>query len=231
MEQDIKKITETYNRLLNTYQFFPVYNYNTNDYFLDKNNNTYFFAAQKDIDNFINELQPQINVIHTKYPERLMLKDLLSNLHSIGAEKANFKVINSNNKIISLPVEIPIDYLKVHYNQSAKHNSLLLKETHKKKYITALQSNFLICAALIPDRKEQEYPIVKYAYAIINNQKYYLLFTSLPEFEKWNKNQDINYLPIKTSFEDFSIITKSAGFFIDSYTTMLILDNKYLQST
>lgn len=231
MEYDIKKVTETYNRLLNTYQFFPAYNHNTSDYFLDKNNNAYFFAAQKDIDSFIANLSSDVKIIHTKYPEKLMLKDLLSNLYSIGAKTANFKVINSTNKIIALPVEIPIEGQKIHYNQSSKHNALLLKETHKKRYIKELQNCAFICAALLPQRKEEEYPIVKYAYALIDKQKYYLLFTSLPEFEKWNKNQDKDYLPIKTTFEDFSIITNSAGFFIDSYTSMLILNNKYLQNT
>ena len=227
--------SEMYMQLLSE-EWFPLYIIGTHDFYLDENNGCFFFktASLLSIENETFKKQykrltkfENIPFMTEPKSERYKFYDLMEILYSINCTAINF--IEKDN-IISLPVIFPDQIKYKHYNTYVKKMCLNLKITHKKAYLNEFKGQSFICAVKIFDRKLKEYPRILYGYAQINSKIYYLLFTSLIEFEKWNQTQNNEFCPIKTNIKDFSIIIKEHGLFIDAMTTRLILEHKYIEN-
>ena len=75
--------------------------------------------------------------------------------------------------------------IRKYYNHSLNRNMNLLHETKKKEYLYALKKEHYIVPVKIVNSPEIK---IEYSVAKANDRKFFLAFSSLEEFELWNKN-------------------------------------------
>ena len=107
---------------------------------------------------------------------------------------------------------------------------LRLKQTKKRKHLQELENVPFLAAIMLDDRKAGQYPSVHYCYAELSNGDiYYLLFTTLQEFETWNQTQENKFHPNQTCLQDFTRIRKGHPVLINPLSDKLILTHAQIK--
>lgn len=194
--------------------------------YLDEKYGCYFFEKKKEAIDFIEDAKI-VDGIKLKYED---IKEIDSYILK--------KIIFQGAKIIIVKIDGEPDYFdikvsKLKIKDNSYKNSILnglicqLKQTKKAKYLRAMRKTHFIMPILVDKRKEGAYPSMHYIYATMGKTKpYYVLFSTLNEFENWNRNQPGKWDCIEIIMEDFNQIRLKNAVVINPMTDKLVLTGK-----
>lgn len=162
-------------------------------------------------------------------PSYIKPKPFISMCYGAGVDQIRVKSV-MNDSYVNITVQKD-DAGCQFYNREAERNILRLKQTRQKKYLLKLAEQHFLSPIMIDEREEGQYPIIHYSYAMLAEGKiYYLLFTTIQEFEQWNLTQSVNFFPNQTSFQDLNKIRGNYPVLINPLSDLLVLTNKQIIS-
>lgn len=183
--------------------------------FISDEYTAYAFMADKDVNDFIAKHR---NVS----PEKESLINDLSMFYDIGAD---YLVLKERDKDI---VRIKIEEKNVRRrarNRELVRNLLLFLETSHSKYAREMGRLEMIVPLLIDRRQPCMPPNIHYAYATWQESQYYLAFSTLQEFERWNKNCS----PVMADLNELDNIRQGKNVIVDPHSLGLVLTDEILK--
>lgn len=210
-ERHLKIITES--------KYYIIISKDTNRPYIDDNYSSYMFSNAKDANAFIKALKvgAYINKDSKQYT-----KEVISLFYALGVEKICIKPSGSDN-FVDIPV-LREDAKKFYYNGYLNSRIYRLKQTKKKKYLRDMYKAKFIVPILLDKRKSQNYPHMHYVYAKLKkNIEFYVFFSTIAEFEKWNTSQKDEWKPLEMRMGDFKKIRKDSPIIINPLSDQLIL--------
>lgn len=195
----------------------------TNNIYMDENFMCYIFDKKSNANNFISSNKK--NDIEVKLNKNNKAKNFCEYLYSIGFRNIIF---SRNGKRIDIPVEKSTNQIK--YNSPYTSAMLLrLKQTGEKKYLKGLNKSKFYTPVIIKDRKVKEHPSIKYSYASVNkNGKYYLLFSTVKEFDVWNNLQGNIWKPLEVDINNFDRIRTTNPILLDAASNKIVLTKELI---
>lgn len=202
--------------------FFKIMSSNTKKLFMDREFNCYMFDNKKDAEKFCENLEDTyIEPINSIRPQIFC-----ENLYSLGYE--NIKITVRKDKFI-IPTVKPEFQYGLHNNELNRY-LILLKQTKAKKYLKHFYKTPFFCPVYITERKIKEHPNLKYSCAKITDKGvYYILFSSIYEFEKWNSTQETDWKPFRVKIHNFNRIRKNNPIIINPHSDRIMLTNEYIK--
>ena len=212
---------QKYVNLLTLTEYYLVSSTITDKPYIDEALNCYLFTKKSDAEAFSGELK-DTKVLDAK-TYRLQF---ITELYGYGVK--NIRVMTRESKFSNIPVE-KADAAKQYANPETCRNLILLKQTLKKKYAKALKKGMFIAPILIDPRFEKRYPELHYSYATFDgNDRYYVLFTTLKEFEKWNAEQPQDWKPVEMQLYKVGRIRKNNSVLINPLSDKVILQDRQI---
>lgn len=194
--------------------------------YLDEKYRCYIFEKKREAINFVDD---------AKLADGIILK--YEDINEIDSRILK-KIVFQGAKILTLKFDGEPDYLDIRVSKlkikdnSYKNNILnglicQLKQTKKAKYLRAMRKTHFIMPILVDNRKEGAYPSMHYIYATMGKTKpYYVLFSTVDDFENWNRNQSRKWDCIEIIMEDFNQIRLKNAVVINPMTDKLVLTGK-----
>lgn len=214
---------QEYINILTLKEYFLIMSTLTKKPYLDKNYGCYMFETRSDADAFTKEIQG------TYYEEARTFKQIhfCTEFYSYGI--TSIHVQERGKEIIIVPVEKE-DVRKQFYNADANKLIYRLKQTSEKQYLRKLNNVSFFAPVFIEKRLPKQHPSIHYCYATFTgNDVYYILFSTLQEFELWNKEQVRDWKPLEISLSKFSQIQKGKPVLINPIQDKLILTNQQIE--
>nr|WP_297765562.1 SseB family protein [uncultured Butyrivibrio sp.] len=186
--------------------------------YIDERRNCYLFANKSDAESFCEEIKD------TEISEASHYRmQFITDMHRLGV--TNIRVMPRSNSIEDIPIE-ESDLKKGYVNIEANFNAIMIKQTRKKKYMKALKRAVFLTPILIDPRLPGRYPEMHYSYATTNGEDmYYCLFTTLSEFDEWNKEQPQDWKAVEMPLYKICRIKKKSPVIINPLSDKLILTN------
>ena len=208
--------------ILTLEQYHLLVSTRTNKPYIDDNGRCYLFYLKSDAEKFINDMS-DIKIDNA----RLFGKQNIAEFYAYGIREIRIKQKGGNIAII--PIEKG-DVRKDYTNHLASFSVTMLKQTSKKKYLTALKGAVFLAPILIDPRAEKRYPEMHYSYATSDgNDRYYCLFTTLKEFNSWNKEQAQDWKPVEMPLYKVGRIRADKPIIINPLTDGIIITDKQIQ--
>ena len=195
-------MTQEQVNILTLKEYYMILSDITGKPYIDINFCCYMFDTKSEADVFAKSLS-DASVKNSQY---YRTKNLCTELFSFGIITIKVKEKNKDNF-----TDIPIDKndgKKVYYNPECNRYIYRLRQTKKKEYLRALKDVNFIAPLLIDIRKEAAYPGLHYSFAYLNDDaSYFLLFSTLQEFEEWKRSQMFDWKPMELNLKKFGIIS------------------------
>lgn len=219
-------MTKEETNLLTLTKYYVIYSDFTNRIYLDRKYQCYIFSSNLEAKQFCDQLPGT----HFKSnPCYIKPRPFISMCYGTGVEQIMVKSV-MNDSYVNIPVRKD-DAGCQFYNREAERNILRLKQTHQKKYLLKLAEQYFLSPIMIDERENGQYPVIHYSYAMLAEEKiYYLLFTTIQEFEQWNSTQSASFCPNQTSFHDLNKIRGNYPVLINPLSDLLVLTNKQILS-
>ena len=154
------------------------------------------------------------------------------NFYNQGA-KGILVFLRDTKKSIHIPLleeEVKSEYTQ-YYNHETNGALNRVQQTSQKQYLTMLATGTFFTPVKIIPRSVGEYPYLHYSYATFKDPTpYFLLFSTLQEFDRWNGLQDILWQPMEITIDKFGRILGKQPVLINPLSNKLILTHK-LQKT
>lgn len=194
--------------------------------YLDEKYRCYLFEKKKEAINFVDD---------AKMADGIILK--YEDINEIDSHILK-RIVFQGAKFVALKLDGEPDYFdikvsKLKIKDNSYKNSILnglicqLKQTKKAKYLRAMRKTHFIMPILVDKRKEGAYPSMHYIYATMGKTKpYYVLFSTVNDFENWNRNQPGQWDCIEIIMEDFNQIRLKNAVVINPMTDKLVLTGK-----
>lgn len=116
------------------------------------------------------------------------------------------------------------------YNHETCKVLNLLLETGEAEYLRTLSRLPFYAVASVSKRIPERSQSVRYVFAKTSDLKsYYVFFSTLSEFNEWNKSQNNGWSPLSTTFRDFATIRKDDNIVVNPLSQRLILQNYMLK--
>lgn len=213
--------------ILTLKQYCLILSNKTKKVYIDKNCKCYLFESDYEAKQFCDKIPD------TYFAEQTFLKQgpFISMCYGNGIETIQVKC-SAEEKFREIPIEKK-DVKRQFYNRNTMKSILRLKQTSQRQYLLELKKATFISPVVIDQRKEGEYPIIHYTYAILSQETiHYLLFTTLQEFEDWKKAEEdnVNYLPNQTTLAELNKIRGNNPVFINPLSDRLILTDTQIKS-
>ncbi len=156
------------------------------------------------------------------------IQSLVDTFYQQGIKKINVKL---NEKDDFFVYEIKKEDLKTNRYCNHEANFLLIRyhETGEKKYLKALKKCLFITPVALPHREEAQYQEIKYCVLKYSGKRYYLMFTTLQEFNKWNTSQILDYSPLEINFLKADRIRKDNGIIVNPLSVRMLLEDETIQ--
>lgn len=208
-------------------KFYQIYSESTKRLYIDKDFRCYLFEAEREAKQFCEKIE---GIYYDKDSSSYIKQGpFVSLCYGLGIDTIRVKSVK-REKYVDIKVSIK-DARHQFYNSETEKNILRLKQTKKRKYLIELASSFFISPVMIDKREEGQYPVIHYSYAMLpGGNIYYLLFTTLQEFDKWNDTQNKIYCPNKTNLQDLNRVRGNNPVLINPSSDQLILTDKQIVS-
>ncbi len=193
---------------------------------MDESNSCYMFEVPSDAIAFVSPRKG----VKLDTPKHYTQKNACSLFYSYGIDFIKIKQRGKDDYIV-----IPINENEVEkrfYAHSANQYLTNLELSNKKKYLSKLMDKPLISPIVTSERKVKKYPRLHYCHANFNDDSnnYYLLFSTMEEFDKWNADQERNWMPLEIPLNKFKRIRKNNPIIINPLSDKLLLSDKQLNS-
>lgn len=216
-KKDIDKLTLS--------EYFVIKSSKTNTVYMGPDRQAYLFSAESrnDANQFIKEHE---GTYFDDKPAYYQSTNLLQELYPQGF---SWVVINNNadEKIEIVATDIPNDF----FNARANANILLLRQSKKKQYLRNMAEETYITPVKIDKRKAKDVPLIHYAYATIpgRSEKFYLLFSTLQEFNKWNAEVGEKWDPLEANIKTFNQIRLQNPILVNPLSDKFVLSHDTLR--
>lgn len=168
--------------------------------------------------------------VDTYYDEQAYYKQInfCTEFYSYGISAIKVKT-RQQTEYTTIPVE-RLDAKKQYYNPEANRLILRLLETKQKQYLRDMKSVVFLSPVVLDPRHERQYPGIHYSYATTNQtDKYYLLFSTMQEFDTWNAEQEKKCVPLEVDLDTFTRIRHQDPVIINPASDKLILNDKQIK--
>ena len=209
--------------LLSLSEFYKVISTKTNNVYIAADNSCYLFDNTMDATEFIKK------VPNTTLSEIELLKPsiFVTDMYNLGIEKINIKK-GTEDQFTTIEITKD-DCKKKFFNNITNRNILHLLQTGDKQYLKNLKSCKFICPVFIKMRFPKQYSSLHYACAKKDEKKYYILFTTMEEFERWNELQENKYKPLEVDFVKESSIRRKESIIINPLSNKLIINDNSIK--
>lgn len=209
--------------ILTLREFFVIESTVTHKPYLDKDYGCYLFELKSEATDFIN------GVADTTFGNARTLTQVnfCTEFYQLGIQKINVKLRDKKNLVIPLERK---DVRRAYFNNDTNGLLLRLMETKQKKYLRELNGKPFLVPVIIDERQPRQYPNIHYPYIKMENEKnYFVLFSTLAEFTKWNEEQGNKYQSMELEIEKFSRVRKNSPVMINPLSDKLILTDTQLK--
>ncbi len=200
----------------------------TGHLYIDKNGRCYAFESDLEAQQFCD----RIPGTYMSEDQHFKQAFFLSHCRGLGIKTIVLKP-SAYDDTVKIPV-LPQDTGRQYYNSEAMFNICRLKQTKKAKYLRALTDIPLIAPILIDERKEGEYPAIHYAFAVAadtstgEQQIFFVLFTTIREYDTWAKAQEHAFAPSKTSLQEMNVVRDGNSILINPLSDKLVITHEQL---
>lgn len=223
--RQVNILEKTLVNLLTLKQYHQIISDKTERFYIDKDYRCYLFESEYDAKQFCE----QIADIHFDDASFIKQDPFLSTCYGLGVETIRLKT-SSEEQYTDIQIGRN-DVRNQFYNPLAMKNILRLKQTKQRKYLANLSDVLFISPVIIDERKVGEYPVIHYSYAMLDSPfTYYVLFTTVQEFESWNKKQNWQYQPNQTSLQELNKVRDKNPVIINPTSDKLVLTHNQIQS-
>lgn len=212
----------TYINTLTLKEYHVIKSKKTSRPYVDINNGCYLFELRSEAENFTKQIKD------TEFDNARYLKQAVfcTEFYSYGIDEIHVKGARQKEIVIPLSAN---DVARQFYNRETIRSLLRLKQTGKKQYLYELKNAFFISPVIIDPRPEKQYPIMHYSYASTTNKNtYFILFTTIQEYNLWNKEQKESYKPLKIRLHQFRNIRKQNPVLINPMSDKIVLNDKQI---
>lgn len=216
-------MTQDHVNLLTLKEFYMILSEKTQRPYLDINYACYLFDTKSEADVFAKSLDKCTVKNSQYYRAKILCTDLLT----FGIKSIKIKE-KGNDSFVDIPINTK-DGKNIYYNEACNRYLLRLKQTSQKKYLFKLKDVNFLAPILIDIRKKASYPGLHYSYAYLNDDaSYFLLFSTLKEFEEWQNSQLLNWKPMELNLKKFGRIRGSSPVLINPLSDKMILTSKQI---
>ncbi len=211
--------------LLQTKTYNVIYSVITNDPYVDQSGNAFLFENEIDATSFCNKV-PDVTF---KELANINVAKLERDFYCSGITQLKVKTAKSDNVTSILLNEN--DLKNGYYNNKTIFFVKRLLQTKQRKYATFLRKCKFIVPIFFDKRGVGEYPITHYCIATFDdqNEEFYVLFTTISEFEEWAKDGSLNFLPHEISLEELLKVIGLHGLLINPDTDGLALSKAHVE--
>ena len=208
--------------LLTLKEYYLVESLLTQKPFFDEKMRCYLFEIKSDASAFCKDMK-NVKILDAKTYRTLFV----SELYGYGATSIRIKPRNGGFKDIAVDNDIK---QRKYLNPETCKNIIMLRQTSKKKYARNLKNGKFLSPVLIDPRYVKKYPEIHYSYATFNNDsRYYILFTTLEEFEDWNEEQPQDWKPVELQLHKVGRIRKKNSVLINPLSEKIVLDDSLIR--
>ena len=192
--------------LLTLKEYHLIISSKTSRPYIDAEGNCYMFEIRSDAEAFTKEVKDTYFDKAQYYKQAVFCSEFYSyGIKGINVTRARAK------DIITVPIEKD-DVKNQFYNPEANRLLLRLKQTGYKKYLKQMKDIVLYAPVIIDPRFPKQHPKIHYSYATHDaGSKYYVLFSTLQDFESWSKTQDAHWKPLEVTFTKINQIRKNCN--------------------
>ncbi len=216
MDQDQKN-------LLTIKPYYLIRSKRTKRPYIDMNRACYMFETNSDATTFAQESEDTYVEEAKTYRQAVFATEF----YSYGIRKIKVKG-RKDETFIEIPIE-PTDIHRQFYNEEVNHLLYRLKQTGKKEYLLALKNGQILIPTLIEARAKKFMPKIHYCYAEGQSGPLYICFSTIQEFEKWNKTQGDKWAPLAVRFSDIDKIKKGCTICINPMDDKIIISSRQMQ--
>lgn len=205
-------------------EYYTILSSKTKKPYIDDDNNCYIFDTLIDANKFVS------NIKNAEISDLELIKSglFISKLYSLGIDNIKLKQ-GVSNSYVTIPVEKE-DCKKRYYNRETTRNIVKLKQYSDKSYLRLLKDGTFISPIYIEPRLPQRYGTLKYPFAKTpDSKKYFILFTDLEEFNKWNEDQSQKFKPLEVNLIKEERIRNNNPVIINPLSDKLVLNNAYIK--
>ncbi len=211
--------------ILTLKEYFIIYAQATGKPYIDVNRSCYLFELKSEADIFCKEVKGT----YITNAQQLNRDIYGTGFFSLGIERIRIKEKQSDS-FTDVTVSREDVAKKQYFNQNAVRDIYRLKQCNQKKYLRNLSRYDYLTPVQIVPRAVGQYPEIHYSYATSNGEdRFYLLFTTIQEFENWKKQQEGVWKPLAVNFNTFGRIRKDSSVVINPMTDRLILSDKMIR--
>lgn len=216
-------MTEEQMDLINLREYYLIKSTATNKPYIDEKRCCYMFDASLEADTFISSHKNTTKADRAFYREETFCTEF----YKVGIRGICVRLAKEN-QWINISIE-KVNVRKQFYNAETNGTILLLKETSKKKYLRELQKSQFLVPVEIIHRRPGQCPSLHYCYAIARgNRQYYILFTTIQEFEQWSSSQKQEWEPLQMDLREFDRIRLKHDILINPLSDELVLTNQQI---
>ncbi len=221
---------QEYIDLLTTSNFYLILSQNTNRAYLDKNYRCSMFEtefeAKKYVDTLNETLKTDVLLIQAAQPFKI--KELCPTLYAQGVVGINLFKKGKDPIVIPITKEDAINGKRgTLFNPETSRFIHRAQQTLQKKYLRALKQGTFYAPVCIDERAKGQYPHVSYCYATFRTpEQFYVLFTTLDEFNLWNSTRNNEWQPLEIKISKFDRIRGNSSVLINPLSNKICLDDK-----
>lgn len=222
------EVTES--RLINILTIKPHYTImssKTRFPYMDSNAACFVFESRAEAEGVMQKFQD----VYLSEPEQMRQMKLWSEFWSYGIEKIQIKEDGDPNYYaLQITEQKALGSRNMAYNHETCKMLNLIMETNHSGYLRAMKGLPVFSAAGITVRNPKQCPRIRYVYAkTADLKKYFLLFSTLSEFEEWSKQTGGKWKPLETTLRDFGTVRGTDNVVIDPMSRKLILQDFLLK--
>ncbi len=221
-------MSEDDKNLLTLTPYYVIYSSNTNQPYIDSDGHCIFFEVHIEAEGYIEAVNKKIpDTLKIQDSKQFKIKELCADLYNLGA------IGISVHKRAQKPINVFLSESDAKrakkgtlFNNDTSRYVLRAQETHQKQFLRILKNRPFYAPIIISDRKEKQYPHVSYCYATFKtNEQFYILFTTLDEFNQWNATQQNEWSPLEVYVSKFDRIRKGNPVLINPMSNKFFLTN------
>lgn len=215
---------QEYVNLLTLTEYHMIMSTITDKPYIDKDFNGYLFELKSDAEGFVKGLKNSSIKIPAAYYRVL---NLCTELYQYGFKNVKIKK-KGKEEFITIPIT-KADAKTEYYNHYANRYILRLRQTRKSEYLKELKKVPFLAPIIMDVRLPEQYPGIFYSYALFKSDtRYFVLFTTLTEFDEWRKSQMYDWRPAELSMQKFGRIRSKSPVLINPLSDRLILSDKQI---
>ena len=218
-------MTQEEKDLLTIREYYIIYAKATGKPYIDINNACYLFEIASEAKTFCEALQNTYVTNSQQLNEGIFGSDF----YGYGIDLIHVKE-KKRDEFTDVKLDKGCAKIRKHYNRLCVRDIYRLKQTGMKKYLRRFKKHTFLTPVKIDERLLKQYPKIHYSYATTNGEdKYYLLFSTIQEFSKWNDDNGKIWMPLEVTLNTFGNIRKSSPVLINPGSDKLILTEKHIK--